>query len=114
MTKRSLCPSLPSLPTLSVLASGDYVDEMYLLWQKDPASLPEQWRLFFTGFDLATCSRSCVAAERARAQSHVASLIYAYRSLGHLVADVNPLVAPATGHQGMRGRRCPPCADGCP
>jgi len=81
----------PKPPSLSVLASADYVDEMYESWQTDPSSVSEEWRLFFTGFDLAMCPRDCVAADRANVQSRVASLIYAYRNVGHLIATVNPL-----------------------
>lgn len=68
-----------------------YLEEMYERWQKDPSVLPETWQIFFQGFDLAMCPRNCVAGQRAHLQSQVASLIYAYRSLGHLVAAVDPL-----------------------
>ncbi|PWB70438.1 MAG: 2-oxoglutarate dehydrogenase E1 component [Holophagae bacterium] len=82
---------------MSVLASADYVDELHQLWQRDPSSVSEEWRLFFTGFDLAMCQRPCVAADRANDQSRVASLIFAYRNVGHLIAKVNPLEdAPST------------------
>ena len=81
----------PKPPSLSVLSSADYVDEMYERWQGDPSSVSEEWRLFFTGFDLAMCPRDCVAADKANVQSRVASLIYAYRNVGHLIAQVNPL-----------------------
>jgi 2-oxoglutarate dehydrogenase E1 component len=88
-----------SLPVLSVLSSSDYVDEMYERWQQDPSTLSEEWRLFFTGFDLAMCPRDCVAADRANVQSRVASLIFAYRNIGHLIAQVNPLGGDETGHK---------------
>jgi 2-oxoglutarate dehydrogenase E1 component len=71
---------------------------MYERWQHDPSSLSEEWRLFFTGFDLAMCPRDCVAAERANVQSCVASLIFAYRSIGHFIAQVNPLGGDPTTH----------------
>ena len=79
------------LPAMSVLSSADYVDEMYERWRRDPSALSEEWRLFFTGFDLAMCPRDCVAGERANAQSRVASLMFAYRSIGHLIARTNPI-----------------------
>jgi 2-oxoglutarate dehydrogenase E1 component len=89
--------SSPGPPTLSVLSSADYVDEMYERWRHDPSALSEEWRLFFTGFDLAMCPRDCVSSERATAQSRVASLIFAYRSIGHLIARTNPIEdGPAT------------------
>ncbi len=78
-------------PALSVLSSADYVDEMYERWRDEPSALSEEWRLFFTGFELAMCPRNCVASDRANAQSRVASLIFAYRSIGHLIARTNPI-----------------------
>jgi len=83
---------------MSVLSSADYVDEMYERWKQDPSALSEEWRLFFTGFELAMCPRNCVASERATAQSRVASLIFAYRSIGHLIAQTNPIEASPASH----------------
>jgi 2-oxoglutarate dehydrogenase E1 component len=74
----------------SLLASQDYVDELYDQWRDDPSSLPEQWRHFFAGFDLAVGS-DAPNSEQAADQSKVAGLIYAYRNVGHLIADTNPL-----------------------
>ncbi len=76
---------------LALAASSDYVEEQYRQWQRDPASLSDEWRLFFTGFDLAYSPTGEVAFERAADQSKVASLIFAYRNLGHLIADLDPL-----------------------
>jgi 2-oxoglutarate dehydrogenase E1 component len=76
---------------LALAASADYVEEQYRQWQRDPASLSDEWRLFFTGFDLACSPTGEVASERAADQSKVASLIFAYRNLGHLIADLDPL-----------------------
>ena len=88
-------------PSLSVLASADYIDQLHQLWQQDPSSVSEEWRLFFTGFDLAMCPRPCVAADRANDQSRVASLIFAYRSIGHLIAKVNPLEDTPDSHPSL-------------
>ncbi len=76
--------------SLSLLASPEYVDDLYRQWRKDPSSLPEEWRHFFAGFDFATWS-SMPSSEEAADQSKVTSLIFAYRNVGHLIADVNPL-----------------------
>ena len=76
---------------LALAASADYVEEQYRQWQRDPTSLSDEWRLFFTGFDLAYSPTGEVASERAADQSKVASLIFAYRNLGHLIADLDPL-----------------------
>jgi len=76
---------------LALAASSDYVEEQYEQWQRDPASLTDEWRLFFAGFDLASSPTGEVASERAADQSKVASLIFAFRNLGHLIADLDPL-----------------------
>ena len=35
------------------LANKDYVADQYRRWKDDPASVDEQWGIFFAGFDLA-------------------------------------------------------------
>ncbi len=76
---------------LAALASSGYVEEMYRQWKNDPAYLSEEWQLFFAGFDLAFSPKGEVASARAADQSKVASLIFAYRNVGHLIADLDPL-----------------------
>jgi 2-oxoglutarate dehydrogenase E1 component len=83
--------SQPTPESIALLASSDYVEQMYEQWQQDPASMSEEWRLFFSGFDLAARPTGAVASERAADQSKVVSLIFAYRNLGHLIADLDPL-----------------------
>jgi len=77
--------------------NGEYIDAMYAQWSADPASVDEQWRRFFDGFDLAlrgdgpaTATNGGVAAAREK-QGQVDDLIYAYRDIGHLAADLDPL-----------------------
>ena len=51
---------------LSKQAAGidpGYLETLYEQWQQDPAALDPSWQLFFQGFDLATCPRTCVAAQ---------------------------------------------------
>ncbi len=91
-------PRQPKSVTLAVVGSADFIDELYGRWREDPESVSEDWRLFFTGFDLAVCPRDCVAPERAQAQSQVASLMYAYRAIGHLIAKVDPLGSNLDSH----------------
>jgi 2-oxoglutarate dehydrogenase E1 component len=64
---------------------------MYEQWQQDPSSMSEEWRLFFSGFDLAARPSGAIASERAADQSKVVSIIFAYRNLGHLIAHLDPL-----------------------
>ena len=78
-------------PTPATSWNADYIESLYHQWLDDPTSMPETWQYFFQGFELAMCPRDCVAAVRAAAQSKVASLIYAYRSQGHFIAQLDPL-----------------------
>ena len=82
----------------AALANPALLEALYERYQQDPESLDENWRSFFQGFEMASCPRSCVAADRARAQSQVASLIFAYRSRGHILAQVDPLGNNLTEH----------------
>ncbi|MFH1808160.1 MAG: 2-oxoglutarate dehydrogenase E1 component [Pseudomonadota bacterium] len=86
-TLRSQLPT----PGVATGANADYIEALYEDYQKNPSSLPASWQSFFQGFELSMCGRSCVAAERADKQSKVASLIYAYRSKGHVIARLDPL-----------------------
>jgi 2-oxoglutarate dehydrogenase E1 component len=84
-------PSSPSPEALAAVGSSDYIEELYQRWRNDPSSLTQEWRLFFSGFDLAYSPSGEVASGRAADQSKVASLIFAYRNVGHLIADLDPL-----------------------
>jgi 2-oxoglutarate dehydrogenase E1 component len=92
-------PAAPPAPeNLSVLQSADYVEQMYEQWREAPASLSVEWRYFFAGFDLAYRPDGVVAPERVADQSKVASLIFAYRNVGHLIAELDPLGDNLTSH----------------
>jgi 2-oxoglutarate dehydrogenase E1 component len=87
----------------------DYLEKMYEVFRRDPASLDEKWQAFFKGFELALDRESRalpvirpVPVEEHRysegeltgwemLQSQVDSLIYHYRDIGHLVAKIDPL-----------------------
>jgi len=88
----------PTPESIALLGSSDYVDQMYEQWQEDPSSLSEEWRLFFSGFDFAAQPTGAIATERAADQSKVVSIIFAYRNLGHLIADLDPLGANLESH----------------
>jgi len=70
-------------------ANAAYIEEMYARFRCDPAGVPEEWALFFAGFDLAEdpTRRPSVGP----LASGVFGLVHAYREFGHLVAQVNPL-----------------------
>ncbi|HNS97497.1 MAG TPA: 2-oxoglutarate dehydrogenase E1 component [Polyangiaceae bacterium] len=86
---------------LGALSNASYADELYEQYRRDPSSVGPEWQTFFQGFDLASCPRTCVAATQARGQSKVASLIYAYRNQGHLIAKLDPLGNNPTSHPAL-------------
>lgn len=83
------------------------VEEHYQRWLANPESVDASWRAFFQGFTLgadghalaggAASSTTAVPAAGVSGdscipkQSQVDSLIYHYRSIGHIDADINPL-----------------------
>ncbi len=71
--------------------NADYIEDLYQQWLEDPDSLAESWDMFFKGFEMAMCPRTCVASKQANAQSTISSFIFAYRSQGHLIAKTDPL-----------------------
>ncbi|RME66721.1 MAG: 2-oxoglutarate dehydrogenase E1 component, partial [Verrucomicrobia bacterium] len=93
------------LHPLTLPANLELVDAYYEKWKQDPQSVDESWRVFFQGFDLAagtaTTARNGNGATRIDhhlAQSKVSSLIYAYRSIGHAQAHLDPLSPPPPPH----------------
>ncbi|MDE2278904.1 MAG: 2-oxoglutarate dehydrogenase E1 component [Xanthomonadaceae bacterium] len=99
----------------SQLAGGnaDYVESLYDAWLADPASVPAEWSKYFETFrgreagdvphgnaiariEAAQKQRHVAAAaplsdEHARKQAGVLRLLTAYRSRGHLAANLDPL-----------------------
>nr|WP_256489668.1 2-oxoglutarate dehydrogenase E1 component [Dyella lutea] len=98
----------------SQLAGGnaDYVEALYEAWLSDPGSVPAEWNSYFQTFngrasgDVSHTAaiariesaqkqrRSAVATvddAHARKQAGVLRLLTAYRSRGHLAADLDPL-----------------------
>ena len=84
--------------------NADLLEENYQSWRKDPASVDSTWAAFFEGFELGS-----VAPKRANGavpaaaplagrgaidaplQTRVDGLVYAYRTLGHTIAELDPL-----------------------
>ena len=87
--------------------NADLIDRNYETWLTDPASLDPDWQAFFEGFNLglSEAPTSSPAADdtgpgdKARfsedsdaiKQARAIGLIYAYRSIGHTIAKINPL-----------------------
>ncbi|HEY3663800.1 MAG TPA: 2-oxoglutarate dehydrogenase E1 component [Chthoniobacterales bacterium] len=88
-------------PTFATRGNLDLLDEQYRRWESDPDSVDATWRAFFEGFELGNTPyrNGAVAAvapprtgtEEAPLQTRVDGLVYAYRTLGHTIAWVNPL-----------------------
>ena len=86
-------------------ASPSEIENLYEQYKNDPENLEPSWRAFFSGFDYAAIPDSpvpspyvdFVAGSNSSAPAASASdvgvrdLIYAYRSMGHLAAKINPL-----------------------
>src|SRR5712692_8964464 len=86
--------------SIATRANLDLIEENYRRWQQNPGSVDSGWSAFFEGFELGNLpERNGAAAEAApRAevregplQTRVDGLVYAYRTLGHTIARVNPL-----------------------
>src|SRR5882762_11149258 len=79
----------------------DLLEENYRRWQEDPESLDPSWLAFFEGFELGDLQLRNGAAAMAAIpagetgdqplQTRVDGLVYAYRTLGHTIARIDPL-----------------------
>src|ERR1043166_2781813 len=69
-------------------ANADYIEEQFRRYREDPASVPEEWALFFAGFDLSSEPR---APRPSDPSGGVFGLVHAYREFGHLIAKLDPL-----------------------
>ncbi len=77
--------------------SEEWLESLYETWRSDPGSVPQDWQRFFAGFELgadragSSGSTSALDEFRSLKLSGVQSLIYRYRSIGHLLACIDPL-----------------------
>lgn len=76
-------------------SSPEWIESLYEHWQADPTSIDTEWQIFFSGFALAvegvSSPENHYDESFALKVSGVQSLIYRYRSLGHLIACTDPL-----------------------
>ncbi|MDR3607299.1 MAG: thiamine pyrophosphate-dependent enzyme, partial [Oligoflexia bacterium] len=86
-------------------SNADYIDELLARFIQDPDSVDPSWRYFFEGLELGTETAAPAAAEVHAAPStdlsseaKVAELINAYRELGRLIANINPISAAPSSH----------------
>jgi 2-oxoglutarate dehydrogenase E1 component len=87
-------------PSFAIHSNLDLLEENYRRWQEDPESLDSGWAAFFEGFELGDLNYrngAAVAAQPATEvhegplQTRVDGLVYAYRTLGHTIARLDPL-----------------------
>ena len=67
-------------------ASASYIEELYARYRDDPASVPEDWAVFFAGFELAHPPEG-----EGRPAGGVFGLVQHHRVFGHLAAWLDPL-----------------------
>jgi 2-oxoglutarate dehydrogenase E1 component len=86
--------------SIAARANLDLIEENYRRWRQNPAAVDSGWSAFFEGFELGNLPQrngAPVAAASRRGvregplQTRVDGLVYAYRTLGHTIARVNPL-----------------------
>ena len=87
--------------SIATRANLDLLEENYRRWQENPESVDSGWSAFFEGFELGNLPQRNGAAVAEAAtpagvregplQTRVDGLVYAYRTLGHTIARVNPL-----------------------
>src|SRR6202162_266099 len=88
---------IPMRPSIATRANLDLLEENYRRWQENPESVDSGWSAFFEGFELGNLPQrdgATVAeadAREAALQTRVDGLVYAYCSLGHTIARVDPL-----------------------
>uniref|UniRef100_A0A832ML56 oxoglutarate dehydrogenase (succinyl-transferring) n=1 Tax=Eiseniibacteriota bacterium TaxID=2212470 RepID=A0A832ML56_UNCEI len=77
-------------------ANALYIEEMHARWQRDPASVPADWALFFAGMEFAGRPAGHPGSgPPGQPSGEVFGLVQHFRTFGHLAADVNPLAPPA-------------------
>ena len=79
--------------------NADLIDSYYSKWLKDSSQLDPNWQAFFEGFELAsngqaqkTNTDDFTGSVSPKKQARVIGAIYAYRSIGHTIANINPLL----------------------
>jgi 2-oxoglutarate dehydrogenase E1 component len=87
--------------SISARANLEIIEENYRRWQQNPESVDSSWSAFFEGFELgnlpqrngaaAATAAAPAASRESQLQTRVDGLIFAYRTLGHTIALVNPL-----------------------
>ncbi|MBA3387082.1 MAG: 2-oxoglutarate dehydrogenase E1 component [Chthoniobacterales bacterium] len=88
-------------PSFATHLNLDILEENYRRWEDNPEAVDSGWSAFFEGFELGNLEKrngAAAAPVRARTdhaesplQTRIDGLVYAYRTLGHTIAELNPL-----------------------
>lgn len=95
----------------------NFLEEQYQLYQKNPLAVDASWRAIFAELPLTTSQITAPLTVPSGLPSHsdtlsecqVYALIQAYRTHGHLLADINPIAIDAV--QAVSDRKLPPELD---
>ena len=90
------------MSTFTARWSEGLIDDNYERWRANPQSVDPDWAAFFEGFELgfakseengetATAEPTPGTLPDSSLQTRVEALVYAYRTLGHTIADLDPL-----------------------
>ncbi|MFZ4682883.1 MAG: 2-oxoglutarate dehydrogenase E1 component, partial [Terrimicrobiaceae bacterium] len=88
--------------TFSARSSEALIEENYGKWVSNPRSVDPDWAAFFEGFELGNARSDAKGGTNGSApapkagkevdlQTRVEALVYAYRDMGHSIADLDPL-----------------------
>src|SRR5438874_4880530 len=83
--------------SIDARANLHLIEDKYRLWQQNPESVDSGWSAFFEGFELGNLperngtTENEVEAREAALQTRVDGLVYAYCTLGHTIARIDPL-----------------------
>jgi len=76
-------------------ANPAYVASLWDDYRRDPRSVDERWALIFAGLEYGLATREAAPAAGAASwrppPPDVAEIVHAFRELGHLIADLDPL-----------------------
>src|SRR4051812_42055390 len=70
-------------------ANAEYIEQLYEQYRQDPESVDETWRAYFSGFEAAGGQSFSAGAVPRTMGIH--KMVHAFRDLGHVVADLDPL-----------------------
>src|SRR5712692_402683 len=80
-----------------VRENPEYVDALYREYRRDPRAVDERWAFAFSAYELGLAHGAGGATG-----PEVGNLVHAYRDLGHLIADLDPLGSSPRQHPLLR------------